>query len=118
MTPTRIEGFIVGAAGNMDTIDALHAISSQMEVAHIALYAIGRAHGLNKEIDFTALVTFLGDLHETIGSLMDHMQHVETLQPLHEAATALRTGADEQLVASALAKHIRALHSIETKKSA
>jgi hypothetical protein len=37
---------------------------------------------------------------------------------LHEAATALRTGADEQLVASALAKHIRALHSIEMKKSA
>jgi hypothetical protein len=37
---------------------------------------------------------------------------------LHDAATALRTGADEQLVASALAKHIRALHSIETKKSA
>jgi hypothetical protein len=37
---------------------------------------------------------------------------------LRDAATALRTGADEQLVASSLAKHIRALHSIETKKSA
>jgi hypothetical protein len=85
MTPTRIERFIVGAAGNMDTVDALHAISSQMEVAHIALYAIGRAHGLNKEIDFTAVVTFLGDLHETLDSLRDHMQHVETAQPAEAA---------------------------------
>jgi hypothetical protein len=37
---------------------------------------------------------------------------------LRDAATALRTGADEQLVASALATHIRALHSVEMKKSA
>ncbi len=82
MTPTRIDGFIVEATGNLATVDALEAISAQMEVARVALFAIGRECGIRRDPSFSALVTVWGDLHETLDSLKNHIQRVETPRPL------------------------------------
>ena len=86
MTPTRIESFIIDAAGNMDTVDALEAISRQLEVAQITFFAVGRTHGISKETDYEAAVTFLGDLHDTLDSLKNHMRRVEVTQPAQVGA--------------------------------
>jgi hypothetical protein len=72
---TRMDGFIAGAVLNMDALDALEAISSsQREVTSVALSALGEEYGVRDEIGFRAVVTVLGDIHETLDVLKDTAQ--------------------------------------------